>query len=343
MSNMRQEIIQLCVDLGKNPLMVQGAGGNVSWKDGEVLWVKGSGAWLASADRDDIFVPVDLTDLKEALSNEKFDFKPKVIGKHYYRSSIETMLHALMPTNIVVHLHAVEALTHLVIRDSRDSINRLIRKPCLNEARSAFVEYYKPGPELAKAVYQTLQSNPTSNIIFLKNHGVVVGANTNDEIRELLKNISSIFKPKNMPHQHALLRSLPSINCGFEAYYNPFFDVEVQNLALDPTLYKRLHSDWVLYPDHAVFLGSIASTFSSWIDFESKKYSLTDLPTLIFIENTGVFIRPDFNMSQAAQLRCYYDVISRIDSNIILDPLSESAISDLLDWDAEKYRVNLAK
>ena len=74
-----------------------------------------------------------------------------------------------------------------------------------------------------------------------------------------------------------------------------------------------------------------------------QKNLLTELPELIFIENIGVFVRPDFNLAKKAQLRCYYDVIARVPSDATLEPLSDEAINALLDWDAEKYRVNLSK
>ena len=38
--SVRNDVIHFCQSLGRDPLLVQGAGGNVSWKDGEVLWVK---------------------------------------------------------------------------------------------------------------------------------------------------------------------------------------------------------------------------------------------------------------------------------------------------------------
>ena len=40
-----------------NPLLVQGAGGNVSWKEEDTLWVKASGTWLSDASAEDIFLP----------------------------------------------------------------------------------------------------------------------------------------------------------------------------------------------------------------------------------------------------------------------------------------------
>ena len=55
-----EQVKAFCAWIGKDPLLVQGAGGNVSWKDGDTLWVKASGTWLADATEKDIFVPVDL-------------------------------------------------------------------------------------------------------------------------------------------------------------------------------------------------------------------------------------------------------------------------------------------
>ena len=66
--SMHEQISRFCAQLGADPLLVQGAGGNVSWKESEVLWIKASGTWLKDALERDIFVPVDLSDLREALS-----------------------------------------------------------------------------------------------------------------------------------------------------------------------------------------------------------------------------------------------------------------------------------
>ena len=44
----------------RNILLVQGAGGNSSVKQDDVLWVKASGAWLSEAKEKEMFVPVEL-------------------------------------------------------------------------------------------------------------------------------------------------------------------------------------------------------------------------------------------------------------------------------------------
>lgn len=332
-------ISALCAELGENPLLVQGAGGNVSWKEDKVLWVKGSGTWLANANKEDIFVPVDLAHLQNALSQENFEIQPQVIankGGQKLRPSIETILHALMRHKIVVHLHAIDALSHLVTQGCDQSIGELFEKANIN---SIFVDYHKPGPELAQAIDRAIKgkkNHSSANVVLLKNHGIVIGADSIEEIQSLLQAINTACEPKNMPV--IAVHILPSSEVNG---YIPFADPQVQKLALNPSLYKRLQSDWVLFPDHAVFLGPKAFTFTSWNDFLAKNTDHS--PELIFIANVGVFVKSDFSMAKSAQLRCYYDVISRVMPNAILDPLDEAAIDALLNWDAEKLRQQMSK
>jgi len=343
MTDLHHDISQFCATLGKDHLWVQGAGGNASWKENEVLWVKGSGTWLANADTEEVFVPVNLTNLSNALSQENFDIKPQVIGEHQLRPSIETILHALMPQKIVFHLHAIDVLSYLVTQESQSSIERLFQKKGKPSLQAAFVGYHKPGPQLAQAVCRALQQQKNTNVIFLKSHGIVVGGNSISEIQALLQSITEICQPQLTPNSIPPSNTMPSVCPEVGANYIAFPNLEVQQLALDPCLYKRLQSDWVLFPDHVVFLGPKAFTFSSWAEFLAQQKKFPNLPELLFIENIGVYVKPQFNLAKTAQLRCYYDVISRVAHNANLDPLNATAIDALLNWDAEKFRQQISK
>ena len=343
MTNAHHDISQFCAALGKDRLLVQGAGGNVSWKEDGVLWVKGSGTWLANADKEDLFVPVNLIDLTHALSLENFDITPQVVGEQTLRPSIETILHALMPQPIVVHLHAIDALAHLVTRDSQASIQQLFKEAKESAIHTAFVGYHKPGPELAQAIDHALKRKPNTNVIFLKNHGIVIGGNSIRGIESLLQSITDIFRSEKASKQSPFSKILPAVAPKCAQHYVAFPDVEVHQLALDPILFKRLQSDWALFPDHVVFLGPKSFTYSSWDDCIAQEPALADWPELIVIENTGVFVRPDFSLAKTAQLGCYYDVISRVAPNAQLEPLDEAAIHALLNWDAEKHRQQMSQ
>ena len=52
---------------GQDVLHIQGAGGNVSIKADDVMWIKASGTMLCDAAIKDIFVPVDLPGMQSAI------------------------------------------------------------------------------------------------------------------------------------------------------------------------------------------------------------------------------------------------------------------------------------
>ena len=80
LSIIEKQVKQFCARIGTDPLLVQGPGGNVSWKDDDVLWIKASGKWLAKACDEEIFVPVSLSYLQEAISNKNFSCSPLILG-----------------------------------------------------------------------------------------------------------------------------------------------------------------------------------------------------------------------------------------------------------------------
>ena len=63
--NKKLSISEYCERIGSNPLLVQGAGGNISWKEGDVLWIKASGMWLIDAIKENIFVSVSLKNIQQ--------------------------------------------------------------------------------------------------------------------------------------------------------------------------------------------------------------------------------------------------------------------------------------
>jgi rhamnose utilization protein RhaD (predicted bifunctional aldolase and dehydrogenase) len=340
---MHRKISKFCAEIGKNKLLVQGAGGNVSWKDGDTLWIKGSGAWLSDAIKNEIFVPVNLVEISKFISTKNFDIELKINEAYRYKPSIETTLHALMPQTFVAHLHSVEALRYLVLPNAKAIISRLFSKANIDSQKIAFVDYFKPGAQLAKIVHEIIKKSRDINIIFLRNHGIVVGANSLNEVEELIHTViatcSGAMNNKNNEIHENIIKTVIEPKNG----YIPLPDSDVQKLALNPYLLKRLKHEWVLYPDHAVFLGANAHLFSSWDHFLSIHSNSQETPELIFIQDGGVFIKPHFNQAKLAQLRCYYDVISRVENEEILKCLTSKEVDELLNWDAEKNRREISK
>lgn len=332
---MRTSIINYCAAIGADPMLVQGAGGNVSWKSGDTLWVKASGTRLADAGRDDIFVPVDLPHLTNALSSGDFSVIPKLRQQSSLRPSIETLLHALIPHQVVVHLHAVEILSWLV----RNNYERDIETVLGPRVRWTSTGYHKPGAALAQAVSTALDNVPDAHVVLLQNHGVIIGGANVDEISHQLGTVTELLTVKPCPPV-----SLPPYESLFIAdyeFYKPVTDPFIHHLATDMKLFTRLSSSWALCPDHVVFLGARPACYSSMDAFRSEIASGKFRPELIFIRGIGVFTQPGFNASQMAQLRCYYEVLARQPEGAEVNVLSHDQIAELLDWDAERYRIRL--
>lgn len=324
----------LCAELGRDPLLVQGAGGNVSWKDGDTLHVKASGTWLAQAVYDDIFVPVKLETLRRAMADGDYSVAPVVRSDTRLRPSIETSLHALLPQQVVVHLHAVEILAHLVRAGGDEALHQ--RLP--SSTPWAVVEYHKPGASLTQAVHGALRQNRDAKIVFLKNHGVVLGGRDVAEIRHALNAVLCALKTEPAPSR-APVPVPPAAMAGYRA----LTDAGLADLATDPTLFDRLASGWALYPDHVVFLGATAPIFASWDALQQHLEQHEVAPELVFIRDTGVFVRDSFGPAKLAQLGCYYEVVRRQPPNQELTGLSREQVAELLNWDAEKYRIGLAR
>lgn len=336
--NLKFSVIEYCSTIGANPLLVQGAGGNVSWKDGDTLWIKASGTWLAEADKKDIFVPVDLPHLRGAIENGDFSVAPRLREESLLRPSIETLLHALMPHRVVVHLHAIEILAHLV----RDNYQTDFQSLLDASIHWTTVGYHKPGDALATNVNAALAREPTVSVIFLKNHGVVIGG---DDIPEVIHILDKLTTALRTPPAITCNKSMPVLLTGLCKFdqYSLIQDADLQQLALNTDLFNRLASDWALYPDHVVFLGIRAYAYRTWEAFQEENMSIDEQPELVFILGSGVFVKSTFNEAKHAQLRCYYDVLARQSQHPFIKALTETQISELLNWDAEQYRKLLAK
>ena len=321
-----------------NIWVLQGAGGNVSWKDADILWVKASGTWLADAAEKDIFVPVDLPSLHKAIAARNFEVKPSVCSDSPLRPSIETLLHALMPHTVVVHVHAVEVLAHLV----RRGFSHTLGAPPDSTIRWACVGYHKPGAALAIGIADALAATPGANVIFLQNHGVVIGADSVAEVDTILQTLVAAFRVEPRRPNGAQVPST-AIETGPDQTWRPVADPLVHQLATDPVLFERLQSAWALYPDHVVFLGPSPLAVNDKDEFASRLRTTVPSPGVVFVRNVGVFADPTLNAGKQAQIRCYYDVLARQATDTPLSPLTESDIGELLNWDAERYRIQIAK
>ncbi len=324
---------EFCAKIGSDPLLVQGAGGNASWKTEDTLWVKASGAWLVDALVKKIFLPVDLSHLRQAIRAQRFNEVPKVLGGSPFRPSIETMLHALLPHKVVLHVHAVELLVHLVKADARKVLEHVLG----NRVRWVFIDYFKPGADLAKAVHKQIVHVADADVVFLKNHGVVIGGDDVDSVDRILRLLISTLQTEvlvgtNLQQGGQCSKAMSSLG------YVACIDNELNQLALRENLHRRLLTEWALVPDHVVFLGAHAGVLKASANLGEMEKVISQGAPFVFVEGDGVYQTKGVTAAQLAQLRCYYDILVRLPEDVRLCALSELEVADLLAWDAEKYR-----
>ena len=232
---------KFCYKIGQDPLLVQGAGGNVSIKNDGILLVKASGTSLSQALDKNIFVQVDLDYMNMKFGKGNFSFTPNAIGESNLRPSIETMLHAIMKHKVVVHLHMISALTHLVKIGSEDHLSKIIG----DDFNWAYVSYTKPGENLAMAVSEILDKKPKTDVIFLENHGIVIGSDSIASAEELLRKLDVKLGRDSICNKQIYSNIPKSINTQLKDF-KLCNENKLHNLVLNRDLFYILSNYWTL-------------------------------------------------------------------------------------------------
>jgi len=198
MNNFIQQLAEISRFYGQDNQFVIAGGGNTSFKTEEKLWVKASGFSLGTISEEG-FAILDRKKLKfistKTYSNDplererqiKDDLSDANLTKDL-RPSVETSLHDLIDYSFVVHLHPTIINGLMCSNQASEVTEHIFGKEVL------YVPYTDPGYILFKAVEKEIiafksQSGICPKIIFLQNHGIFVGADTIQEIKEIYESI----------------------------------------------------------------------------------------------------------------------------------------------------------
>ena len=327
----------LAARVGSDPLLVQGAGGNVSVKHDGVMWIKASGTWLAQALERPIMVAVALDALREALAADAptaeacLPFVRRDLDEHGLRPSIETSVHALMPQRVVVHVHCVETIAWAVRRDAaQDLAAPLVGLPW------RFVPYAKPGLSLARAMRAA--GAPDGSVVVLGNHGLVVAGDTVEATAALLETVVARLRRPARAAPPPRLEHLARL--AHDSAYAPPEEAALHGAATDPQSLTAAMAG-SLYPDHVIFLGPgvVALEDGETVEEAVRRARRPSVP-LLLVPGAGVLLHREATAGTRALARCLSDVTARLGEAplAVLSPAEEAA---LLDWDAEKYRQAL--
>jgi rhamnose utilization protein RhaD (predicted bifunctional aldolase and dehydrogenase) len=171
-----QEYIQLARFLGGYTELVQGSGGNISVKEGDLLCVKSSGKRLCATTEKEGYTLCSMEALRAAGAQggaaAELD-SARCGGCPGERPSMEVWFH-LLPAKWIVHLHPTFLLGALCSKGWRRLQTRYSHK---------HIAYTTPGKELADAIFQVYEGQ---QVLFLQNHGIIIAAESAEATLEIL-------------------------------------------------------------------------------------------------------------------------------------------------------------
>ena len=179
------EFMGICKSLSLDPSLTQGRGGNVSVKSKSGLIVKASGAKMADINLYHGFCVCGTDGYMPMFSTEE-EYNDYIGGSKKVgagRPSMETGFHLTMKDRVIVHTHPIHLNALLCSKESR-----AILKGLFQDLSYEFVEYTVPGMGLVNRI------RDSKGILFLENHGLIVGAETADEAMSLTEEINNKCK-----------------------------------------------------------------------------------------------------------------------------------------------------
>jgi rhamnose utilization protein RhaD (predicted bifunctional aldolase and dehydrogenase) len=329
-------LARMSARIGGDRLLTQGPGGNSSIKDGEELWVKASGHWLAEAEAGPIFVPLALSALRDGEGRPLAEAPPSAViadrNRAGLKPSIETMLHALMPQPVVIHAHAINTMATSVLADGRRRAGER-----LAGLRWRWIGYSRPGAPLARAVAAALAAGP-ADILVLQNHGLVVGGADFDRAERLLHEVERrLALPAREP---PAARAEPAVqeDEGFERHR------PASAWAMDGEVAAVL-TGHTLVPDQVVFLGGPLPLWPAGTGASAAAARVAAAtgvrPALLMRPGAGAVAARDRTAAADRMIEALIELARRLPAGAEIRGLSDEEVAALANWEAEHYRRNL--
>jgi rhamnose utilization protein RhaD (predicted bifunctional aldolase and dehydrogenase) len=359
---------------GKKSDYVLAGGGNTSWKDESTLYVKGSGISLAEAVPDS-FVTMDrkaLAMIWEKHYPESSDERESAVladlmaarkaGEEKKRPSVETLLHDILSFAFVVHLHPALVNGLTCSQQGEKMAEEIFGKDAI------WIAPVNPGYVLSKIVKTAIDEYKSKNgksaaVIFLQNHGVFVGDNSTEGIKEIyseiMKQISARIKRRpdfsdekilsidsqTDPQISNIIKTLAGL-AGSAVFMR---GGEIAELVKDRESFAPVSSAFT--PDHIVYAGSdplfIEANKSAGIRDEWEKYigKTGRNPKTIAVQGVGVFGVGVSEKAALLALELFRDAVKvAVYSQSFGGPLfmTKDKIDFINNWEVERYRAKVS-
>jgi rhamnose utilization protein RhaD (predicted bifunctional aldolase and dehydrogenase) len=312
-------------------LLVQASNGNTSIKLEGILWIKGSGKWLARANQDEILIPIELAEAKETVEQGGEIAPRQISSNRMMRPSIETAMHAVLPHRVVIHVHSINALAWAIRLDG----------PARLEERLAglhwqWIPYTASGIPLAHEIEKKVAGAPETDVLILGNHGLVVCAQDCHAAETLLREVERrlAITPRRFPKPDD---TVLAVIARFPRWRFP--DVDSLHALGTDTVSRKILRGGVLYPCQAIFLGLEALTLPPTLAAPKLKACLTggEPPSFVVVERSGVMLNEKMTSAERATLIGLMEVVRRTAESAQLRYLTREEVEKVVNEGGRGY------
>jgi len=306
--------------------LTQAGGGNTSVKVDDIMFIKASGFHLTQVTEKSGFVPIQNNMLKNDILLNKL--KP-IVSYNFtgsLRGSIETYMHAILK-KYTVHLHPIQVNKILISKQSEDFIKKFF-------PNSLLIEYDTPGINVCNKIMSVYNNE---EIIFLKNHGIIITTNDYDTLIPTLESLLNIFETNlqiNVDKYKYVNQISKYVNKNYENVSYLCEDKIINQYLHDK---RQLFQEKITFPDALIFCGVKVLFIDYLRDIENYFDIYKEYPKVIVINDLVYIINISLQKCKDTE-----DVLKGnlmiLDNDMEKTYLTNEEICYLNNWDAEKYR-----
>ena len=351
---------------GGNPELVLAGGGNTSAKDGNTLYIKGSGTRLATVapedfvamDRGRLAAMLDKTYPQEDAPREAAALADlmaaKLPGQEAKRPSVETLLHALFPMRYVLHLHPALVNGLTCAADGKAWAEKLF-------PQAVWIEACKPGYILAMLCRERMaqyksRTGRDAQILLLQNHGVFFAADDVQTLDTLLCDLLGTLRAHcaQTPDFSASADEDAALGSRLAALYAPGAVYRFCGAAEAVRFSESLTSMQPLLepftPDHIVYCKAHPLYLPRGCDVQAAFADYRALhgyaPKICYVQGGGFYALSETAKQADTAMLLALDAVkiavySRAFGGAL--PQSKALTEFIVNWEVEAYRAKLAR
>jgi rhamnose utilization protein RhaD (predicted bifunctional aldolase and dehydrogenase) len=342
-----KKTIELHNHFGKNDNYVQGAGGNISIKEDDIIHIKKSGKHFRDIkDENDVIScnisKKDIRGVLEIYNKQNLEnqynalIQEKISGKD--RPSIELSFH-VFGDKYTLHLHP----TIINIFTCTEEGQEIIKKLCEDNDNMSYVDYCKPGIILTDKIME--ERSMLNEITFLFNHGIIITGPSEESIKKRYELIENRLKKEIIYKEYKQDNEL-LIKSSSAAYFFLINNNFLQDKGLEilkPYSEDNIHELPHLYPDSAIYNSGVASQSAH----KSSKYVKNVIIHRLVYGSCEWLINVSSKKEAMFKTELFINKM-KIEYFAKLNGftpsyLDEKSVDELVNWDAEKYRQDLLK